>query len=136
MHDTNAYNSDGAGIIIYNAEGYVLLVKGTTNGKWSFPKGQTEPCDNSHISTATREVYEEIGLQNNIDYDLIDNEPFKCFDRLYFFARMHNEAEKNIRLRETEIIEYRWLNLQKSCHFWTDLNCGVRRYIKKEQQWI
>lgn len=135
MHDLNV-NSDGAGIIMYNTEGYVLLVKGATNGKWSFPKGQSELYDNDYVSTAVREVYEEIGLQKGTDYCLLNSEPFKCFDRLYFFAQIYRDAEKKIRLAQTEVTDYRWLNLQKSCHYWADLNCGVRSYIKREQQWI
>jgi 8-oxo-dGTP pyrophosphatase MutT (NUDIX family) len=136
MHDLNANNSEGAGIIMFNSEGNILLVKGVYNGKWSFPKGQTESCDSDYMSTAVREVYEEIGLRHKTDYYLLDNEPFKCFDRLYFFARIYSEAEKNIKLAQREISDYRWLNIQKSCHFWADLNCGVRNYIKKEQQWM
>lgn len=122
----------GGGLIIRNRDDLVLLVKGTS-GKWSFPKGGTEPCDTDFLSTAIRECFEEIGLMAGIDYYLLNDAPFTCLDRTYYFARMYDISNEYIKLKEKEIIDYRWHNPIDSCHYWKDLNIGVRRYMKMMQ---
>jgi 8-oxo-dGTP pyrophosphatase MutT (NUDIX family) len=123
---------NGAGFIIMNDEGCVLLVKGTS-GKWSFPKGQSEPFDTTYLNTAIRESYEEIGLTEGDDYTLLNYTPFLCVDRAYFFACLNQGSEANIKLLDNEITDYRWHNPLTSCYFWGELNIGVRKYIKMLQ---
>jgi len=134
MSFIDTVSSNGAGIIISDEEGNVLLVRGSGGGKWSFPKGQSESHDTDHLSTAIREVYEETGLRFNRDYDLLSDSSFTCFDRTYFFAIMRRGSEQNIRIHPKEISDYRWMNPRKSCHYWAELNTGVRAFIKREQQ--
>jgi 8-oxo-dGTP pyrophosphatase MutT (NUDIX family) len=126
----------GAGIIICKHDGSVLLVRGLGPGKWSFPKGQSELCDCGPLATAVRECFEETGLQHGRDYELIYCAPFTCFDRTYFFARLNDGAESNIQLEAEEVSDYRWLDPRKSCHYWFELNSGVRSYVKAVQEWI
>ena len=126
--------STGAGLIISDTDGFILLVRGSDTGKWSFPKGQAESIDNNRLATAIRECYEEIGLQAGKHYTVLDDEPFMCFDRTYFFAYLYSGSEKDIELRRNEVNDYRWINPSKSCHFWNQLNIGVRTYIKMTQQ--
>jgi 8-oxo-dGTP pyrophosphatase MutT (NUDIX family) len=127
-----ATDTIGAGLIIYNYDGALLVVRGPS--KWSFPKGQAESCDGGPLATAIRECYEEVGLVNERDYELIGQAPFICVDRLYFFAQMKEGAEHNIRLQAEEVTDYRWLNPLKSCHYWLELNMGVRSYIRALQE--
>jgi len=127
-------NSFGAGIILCKQDGSVLLVRGRGPGKWSFPKGQAEPCDSNPLATAIRECFEETGLQYGRDYRLIYYTPFICFDRVYYFASINDGAESNIRLQEDEVSDHRWLDPRKSCHYWVELNSGVRSYVKATRE--
>ena len=51
----------GAGVVIENAVGEVLLQKRTDNGKWCLPGGSVEIGD-TWIGTAIKEIWEETGL--------------------------------------------------------------------------
>jgi 8-oxo-dGTP pyrophosphatase MutT (NUDIX family) len=121
----------GAGLILRDNNGYTLVVKGVGRGKkWSFPKGESEPKDTTLFETAVRECYEETGLKNERDYRIVDIEPFACFNRLYFIGVLAEGAEKRISLAIREVNEYSWINPALSCSFWSELNIGVKTYIK------
>ena len=121
----------GAGVILRDNDGYTLILKGVGIGKkWSFPKGESDSRDTTLFETAVRECYEETGLQNERDYRIVDVEPFACFNRLYFVGVLAEGAEKRICLAIREVNEYSWINPALSCRFWSDLNIGVKTYIK------
>ncbi len=50
------------GSICINAKGEVLLVHGCRSNKWSFPKGHLEKKDDSPLTCARRELFEETGI--------------------------------------------------------------------------
>jgi 8-oxo-dGTP pyrophosphatase MutT (NUDIX family) len=121
---------EGAGIILTSEDGYVLIVKDIKTGKWSFPKGTKEECDDSPVITAVRECSEEIGLNINRDYQLLAEPPFISFNRYYYHANINRGAERRIVIQDEEITDYRWMNPNKSCAYWRELNVGVRQYMK------
>jgi len=125
---------EGAGIILLDSDNNVLIVQDKRGGKWSFPKGAPECYDYGRpLLTAKRECEEEIGLKADDDYELLADQPaFVHFNRHFFLARIKAGAESRIKLQETEIATYAWLNPRKSCTFWADLNSGVRSYMKRE----
>jgi diadenosine hexaphosphate hydrolase (ATP-forming) len=55
---------DGAGGVVINAAGHVLLLQ-HRNGTWVFPKGHVEAGE-SKIDAAVREVEEEAGVQATV----------------------------------------------------------------------
>ena len=128
------YHNDyvtGAGVILRDSDNCMLVVKGVgKGGKWSFPKGESDSRDATLLETAVRECYEETGLENERDYHIIKAEPFVCFNRLYFIGVLAHGAEERISLQTKEVNEYSWINPACSCHFWSELNIGVKTYIK------
>lgn len=121
---------EGAGIILTSEDGYVLIVRDIKTGKWSFPKGAKEECDDNPVITAVRECFEEIGLYLNRDYELLTEPPFISFNRYYYHASIHRGAERRIVIQDEEITDYRWINPSASCAYWRELNVGVRQYMK------
>jgi ADP-ribose pyrophosphatase YjhB (NUDIX family) len=50
------------GCICINPSGEILLVRGRSGSKWSFPKGHREQSDTSELMCARRELMEEAGV--------------------------------------------------------------------------
>jgi 8-oxo-dGTP pyrophosphatase MutT (NUDIX family) len=125
---------EGAGIILQNPYKEVLIVRDKRSGKWSFPKGKVESYDkNTPLNTAMRECEEETGLLEGRDYTFTESTPaFVYFDRFYYLAAIHSDAEARIHIDGEEIAAYMWLNPRKSCSFWVDLNSSLRNYVKRE----
>ena len=64
---------DGAGIAIFNETEGILLVQSRKDpNNWSIPKGHIKQNDEDLLRTAIREVYEETGLTNQIDYQIME----------------------------------------------------------------
>jgi 8-oxo-dGTP pyrophosphatase MutT (NUDIX family) len=77
----------GAGIILRNAKGQVILVRDARSGRWGFPKGHPEPEDKKNpINTAIRECGEETGLQPLTDYVIDITVAKRIGKRLYFYG--------------------------------------------------
>lgn len=105
------------GSIIYRkTEGgiaYLLLFQKKSR-TWRFPKGHIE-IGETEIQTAFREVFEEIGLtahflpgfRATVQYNVAAN---KCKEVVLFLAEANSEPF----IRESEIIEYRWVNAQEA----------------------
>lgn len=112
-----------AGAVIYskiNNKYKYLLVK-VTNGNWGFSKGHIEENE-SLIETAIREVKEE----TNLDIEIIDSNIF--FEKINYLIYFENKKsiknidyflgkaknEKDLKIDEYEIDEYRWLDFNKA----------------------
>jgi 8-oxo-dGTP pyrophosphatase MutT (NUDIX family) len=128
------YNTfySGAGMIIRDRDLRYLIVRDKRTGKWSFPKGSPEECDNdSPLFTATRECFEETGLSMNSDYTLLRPDPIPfSYNRYYFLASANKNCEYNVRISSREFTEHLWVNISSIEHMWDELNCGVREYVK------
>lgn len=94
-----------AGSIIYRInknEIEFLLVQSMLNRTWGFPKGHLEAGENN-VQAAKREVYEEVGLRPNYDFNFKESLTYKITrDRL-----------KTVTLFLSEFIPTQKIKLQK-----------------------
>ena len=129
---------EGAGIILVDTDGHILILRDSRCNKWSFPKGAPEETDGGDpLRTALRECAEEAGLTEGIDFELASPTPFfSHFTRHYFLGRLKEGYESRLRLSSEEINASRFLNPRKSCPYWTDLNSGVREFIRRSQRGV
>ena len=97
----------GAGIQIMNNE-KVLLVQNLRSGKWGFPKGHREPVDKTWKDTAIREVEEETGLKENIDYMICSHAPDIWGARPYWTATLLRNTP--LRINRTEHRAVKWIH--------------------------
>lgn len=98
------------GTICISPSNRILLVKGRTHRKWSFPKGHLERSEGS-FRCALRELFEETGIC--VDYDAINpcDLPYKKFKTgNYYVLDLAEEIEPQPRDR-SEIAEARWMNV-------------------------
>jgi 8-oxo-dGTP pyrophosphatase MutT (NUDIX family) len=99
----------------------VLLVKGRTAGKWSFPKGHAKDGE-TEFEAAKRETYEETGLN------------LELFDRIlplatgtYYLVYMAREMSCNVQ-DSNEVCATQWVPLEdvhKLC-----VNIDVNAFLK------
>ncbi len=76
MKDIHEYS---AGSIIYrlnNEKIEFLLAQSKLNKTWGFPKGHLEEGENE-IQAAQREVYEEVGLKPDFDFNFKESITYK-----------------------------------------------------------
>jgi 8-oxo-dGTP pyrophosphatase MutT (NUDIX family) len=134
--DYTDHNRPRGGVILVNAAGEVLLLKGvsTTGGpeKWSFPKGAIEPQDGTDLlKTAVREAAEEAGLVAEDHYTITSKRPALQVHNNYFWLGIMKPDAPNPTIDSAEISEYRWVN-PKVCRLDVGtLNAGVRRWFTK-----
>lgn len=119
---TRLHKTYGGVILTRGKGGKYALVKGRCTGKWSFPKGHSDP-DESSMECAKREILEETGIS-----ELPMPSDFKKigFGHYYIF-----EVSSEIPLipRDTrEIIETKWVTLEEMQEM--RLNADVTKYIK------
>lgn len=77
MTMTHMQPPHGAGVIMIcfsHGQPEVLLVKGASSQKWSFPKGRVEPHETRWQQTALRELKEESTLE--LSRDQLSHSPF------------------------------------------------------------
>ena len=108
-----------AGSIVYrikNNKIEFLLVQSRLNRTWGFPKGHLEK-DENNVQAAQREVYEEVGLKPDYDYDFEESITYKIArDRLktvtLFLSRFN--PDQKIELQKSEIGDYKWAALAEA----------------------
>ena len=108
-----------AGSIVYrikNNKIEFLLVQSRLNRTWGFPKGHLEK-DENNVQAAQREVYEEVGLKPDYDYDFEESITYKIArDRLktvtLFLSRFN--SDQKIELQKSEIGDYKWATLAEA----------------------
>ena len=104
----NLFNSEaappGAGVILLRNQ-EVLLVKNAYTGSWGFTKGTREEYDESYLANAIREVIEESGYYEGIDYTLYDG-PCRFGKRPYWFGIVHTQMP--VRMNHTDHIDIKW----------------------------
>jgi len=124
----------GAGLILINAHGEVLLVRDARSNRLGFPKGHPEKRDKDiPLNTAIRECWEETGLNPGTDYQLDgNNKPKRIGKRLYFSGICWTEIFHTENVNEKEISEIGWWSLEKlGKTVENELNSDLRCWLKK-----
>jgi len=122
----------GAGILMRNGKGQILLVCDAKSGRWGFPKGHPELWDKKiPLNTAVRECFEETGLRLNDDYTIENPAPKRIGKRLYFYGRTkRDDLEKTIK-DTNEIRDIAWWSFEDFAGRDDILNSDLRCWIKK-----
>ena len=122
----------GAGIILRNAKGQVILVRDARSARWGFPKGHPEPEDKKNpINTAIRECEEETGLQPLTDYVIDITVAKRIGKRLYFYGICLKEHFDKGAMPAGEISDVRWWSFDELLLNEGILNSDLRCCIKK-----
>ena len=122
------------GTICMTPNNTILLVKGRSSGKWSFPKGHKEGSE-TYLSCALRETMEETGI--NLSFTV----PVACHKLSvgeYFFFEVPAEIPPIIH-DAREIEEARWVPFQDiaslSCN--VDVNNFLNRLKRQSRRyWV
>ena len=119
----------GAGVILLRNQ-EVLLVKNAYTGSWGFTKGTHEEFDESYLANAIREVIEESGYYEGMDYTLYDG-PCTFGKRPYWFGIVHTHTP--VRMNHTDHIDIKWhtvngkiRNPNKDLEAWMDKGRPVK----------
>jgi 8-oxo-dGTP pyrophosphatase MutT (NUDIX family) len=122
----------GAGVILRNLTGQILLVCDSRSSRWGFPKGHPERCDkNLPLNTAVRECWEETGMTCNVDYVLEQVKPRRIGKRLYFTGICNREKFDKTAIPAGEISDVRWWSLAEFVGKEDVLNSDLRCWIRK-----
>jgi 8-oxo-dGTP pyrophosphatase MutT (NUDIX family) len=123
----------GAGILLRNGRGQILLVCDAKSGRWGFPKGHPEQVDKkSPLSTAVRECWEETGLTAGQDYLIETAAPKRIGKRLYFHARSVRDTFEKPAFDKNEIRDVAWWNMEDFVGRDDILNSDLRCWLKKK----
>lgn len=107
----------GAGALIFDQEGRILIVKLTYRDYWSMPGGTVDK-DESPREACLREVKEEIGLKlKKADFICVDYIPktatkHDSIQMVYNCGVLTEEQISRIRLQKSEISEYKFVLLK------------------------
>ena len=122
----------GAGILLRNSKNQILLVCDKKSGRWGFPKGHPEQCDNKlPFNTAIRECLEETGLELNVDYVIENPTPKRIGKRIYFHGRSIKEHLEKTKIDRNEIRDIAWWSFEDFKGRDDVLNSDLRCWIKK-----
>ncbi len=125
-----------SGGIIYfkdNKDIFFLLIKSSKTGWWVFPKGHIMK-DEDLISTAIREIYEEVGLsklQRNENYHEVINFTNSLGSEKEVHHWLFETFSKEINL-SSEHIDYKWLKFEEA-HNLVDYE-NQKRLLKKANE--
>ena len=107
----------------YHGNTELLLIKHTSGGHWSFPKGHVEGAE-TEIQTALREVKEETGLDISIQDGF--RQAVEYFPKpnvrkqvVYFLGEAQSVEFK---MQEEEISRIIWTDIRKAYHMVTFKN--------------
>lgn len=102
----------GAGALIFDPSGRVLLIKNRLRGSWEYPAGGANGQE-SPLDTCIREVGEEVGLVIS-DYRLIGVDFWRMLtpngNLLFTFAAVVPHAQVDlVKPQDLEVSDWRWV---------------------------
>jgi 8-oxo-dGTP pyrophosphatase MutT (NUDIX family) len=104
----------GAGALLFDEQGKILIVNPTYRPDWLLPGGSIE-LDESPLIACQREVQEELGLNLQltqpfcIDYGMRDGHKTESFQFIFRGPVLTPTEIANIALQESELSEYRFV---------------------------
>lgn len=113
----------GAGFIIENPEGKVLICRATGSDIWSFPKGVYDSkYDDSYLDTAIRETAEETGyiISSETRIEHVGTSKYNHKKKLiyFFFCRISctftPECKSFVKPGYPEIDKFKWVSKKKA----------------------
>jgi len=118
----------GAGVILFNSNNELCLVKGRDSNKYSLPKGKSDDTDKNLENTALRECYEETGLTIGLS---TANDHIKLGPHCYYIVRMRDRTGYEACPRDTnEISEVKWVSYDTLRNMKTEyLNQGLNKLL-------
>jgi len=124
-----AHKKLGAGGIIIDQDGKLLVVKGLT--KWSLPKGHLEPGEKYH-ECAMREIKEEVNLKIHLEITDRYIDVKKC---IYYIIVLSQLGPENLKTNDPhEISAVKWLTVEEikklDCNRQLDYVVGRWAYIQ------
>jgi len=109
----------GAGALMLNAAGNILIVKPTYREGWLLPGGSVEQ-DESPAQGCSREVTEELGLKLRIvrllciDYTVKTEEKSEALQFVFYYGILDQKQIQAIKLQEAELSEYRFVAFEEA----------------------
>lgn len=122
----------GVGVLIFNEQDELLLVKPVYKDHWSVPGGVIDENE-SPKNACYREIKEEIGIDIRklkfICVDYLKNNPEKgeSLQFIFYGGNLKKEQINKIRIKADEIGEYRFIKINKLFELiGTESNLGKR----------
>lgn len=130
-----------AGAVIYRKreDGKLeyLIVQSVVNHNWGFPKGHLEDNE-SHKEAAKREVFEEVGLKPEFDFNFMRKEKYMLTEKkaktvTYYLAKY--VVGQKVAKQKEEILADKWVTFKEAKKYLTehgkmDVLRATRDYIK------
>ena len=114
-----------AGAVIYrrrmNGELEYLIVQSVVNHNWGFPKGHLEG-DEDAKEAAKREVFEEVGLKPEFDFDFVRKTHYALTETksktVTFYLAKYVPGQKVVTQKE-EILDKKWVTFAEAKKYLT-----------------
>ncbi len=122
------------GAICISPDNKILVVRGRSSGKWSFPKGHLKSKSNERaFDCALRELYEETGIYidaKSLNPCALPSKRLRVGE--YFILDLDQEIMPLPR-DQREISEARWVNEEQLKEFLVDdrANIDIRSFVTK-----
>lgn len=101
---------EGAGIQLFRGK-ELLMVQGLNSGRWGFPKGHREDFDLDWRATAIREIREETGFEEGVNFVVCSEESSNWGSRIYWTGRLIKDRELVVNTSEHRAV--RWVHRKK-----------------------
>jgi putative (di)nucleoside polyphosphate hydrolase len=140
----------GVGIVVLNKKNEVFVAKRIDNQKnfWQMPQGGVDKGE-SYLTAAYRELEEETSIKNVdlikeldglISYELPKNllgviwkGKYRGQEQKWFVMRfLGQDSEINIKTKNPEFCEWRWIDLEKITDLVVDFKLHVYENVKKK----
>ena len=140
----------GVGIIVLNKENKIFVAKRIDNPKnfWQMPQGGVDEGED-FLTAAHRELNEETGIKNielireiegTTTYELpnhllgiIWKGKYRGQKQKWFLMRFEgNENEINIKTKNPEFLDWKWINLDQITEVVVDFKLHVYKELKEE----